>query len=650
MSSFVKEHKKIPFLVNGITNESYWTNERTKGNYKTWGKDWKESAEFQSKTCVVCGNTTLLADKCFTTSITKYGNSPTFFLKGMTCSEKCKNELEQMSRRLKWPEFDRDKLLSLIRDFRVSLGLEEGDTPTTFKPWDLIKITKKGLSRKTRRPEKHPIIESSEYAQSPQWKAFVDYVFSLTRDDRRNLLGANNQMSTSRAAQLNKDNTLRNSRFFLRIVYAVSKEEFLNAPLWALPKGAKIALTREKNLDMYKNFNVKLLFEKIKTELFPNGMTREDYRQFTDYKTYRDLTQDRWWFAPVFMRGSTGTDSIRGKIDTYWDFIVGLQRHVNRDEKGRFLPAKFRRLDYLVSKNDGHNNRGMDWSRADIRRWVFEYVFPTLDVKIDTKNFPEHSTEEELQDIINLTIFDLQMVPAYYKVVRTLKQKQEESGNSIKKIVEYAWPDYKMETSAWTRMHASEKRGNQMLEKVFRYHNKKGYVYGDSTAILVGKNTKVKYPEPSNANIRIDGRLGRTLAIEFQGCYHYVDKHAMLEGENYDETMFLQGEIPASMFAYCMENGIDTPLKYRQYLDRQCRIACEENGYGTPIYIILSKHAYPVEGVHGDIRLWNRRYVDTPNCKYRDQMGLAETFDAQGREDIGDMIREYYHNVIEEEE
>ena len=47
---------------------------------------------------------------------------------------------------------------------------------------------------------------------------------------------------------------------------------------------------------------------------------------------------------------------------------------------------------------------------------------------------------------------------------------------------------------------------------------------------------------------------------------------------------------------------------------------------------------------------WNRRYVNTPTCKYRDQIGLAETFDMQGREDIGDMIREYYHNVVEEEE
>jgi len=649
MASFLNEHKKIPFLVNGITNESYWTNERTEGKYKTWGKNWKESAEFQCKTCVVCGNTTLLADKYFTTSITKFGNSPLSFLKGMSCSEKCKNELEQMTRRLTlWPEFDRDKLLSLIRDFRISLGLRKGNTLTTFKPWDLIKITKKKTT------EKHPIIESSEYAQSPQWKAFVDYVFSLTIDDRMNLLGANNRASVSKASQLNKDNTLKSSRFFLRIVYAVSKEEFLNAPLWALPKGAKIAMTREKDFDMYKNFNEKLFFEKIKTVMFPNGMTHEDYRQFTDYKTYRSLTQKHWWFAPVFHYGSIGTESIRGKIDTYWDFIVGLQRHVNRDEKGRFLPAKFRRLDYLVSKNDGHNNRGMDFTRTDIRRWVLEYVFPTLDVKIDTEKFPEHSSEEELQDVINLTVYDLEHVPAYWKVCATLRKKQEQSGNSIRKIVEYAWPDYEMKQSAWSRMHASEKRGNQMLERVFRYHNKKGYVYGESTAVLVGKNEKVKYPKPSDSHIRIDGRLGRTLAVEFQGCYHYVDRRFVSDQFSdrykYDDTLFLQGDIPASMLDYCMENGINTPLEYRQYLDRQCRIACEENGYGTPIYIILSKHAYPVDGVHGDIPRWNRRYIDTPNCKYRDQIGLAETFDMQGREDIGDMIREYYHNVIEEEE
>ena len=645
MASFLNEHKKIPFLVNGITNESYWTNERTEGKYKTWGKDWKESAEFQSKTCVVCGNTTLLADKCLTTSITKFGNSPLTFLKGMSCSEKCKNELEQMTRRLTlWPEFDRDKLLSLIRDFRISLGLRKGNTPTTFKPWDLIKITKKKTT------EKHPIIESSEYAQSPQWKAFVDYVFSLSIDDRMNLLGATNRMSVGRTSQVNKDYTLKSSRFFLRIVYAVSKEEFLNAPLWALPSGAKIAMTKEKNFDMYKNFNVKLLFEKIKTVMFPNGMTHEDYRQFTDYKTYRSLTQKHWWFAPVFHYGSTGTQSIRGKIDTYWDFVVGLQRYVNRDEKGRFLPAKFGRLDYLVNKNDGHNNRGMDFTRTDIRRWVLEYVFPTLDVRIDTEKFPEHSTEEELQDVINLTVYDLEHVPAYWKVCATLRERQEQSGNSIRKIVEYAWPNYEMKQSAWSRMNASEKRGNQMLEKVFRYHNEKGYVYGDSTAVLVGKNEKVKYPKPSDSHIRIDGRLGRTLAVEFQGCYHYVDRHSVSDGYKYDDTLFLQGDIPVSMLEYCMENGIDTPLKYRQYLDRQCRIACEENGYGTPIYIILSKHAYPVDGVHGDIPLWNRRYVDTPNCKYRDQIGLAETFDMQGREDIGDMIREYYRNVIEEEE
>ena len=661
MASFLNKHKKIPFLVNGITNESYWTNERTEGRYKSWGKDWKENAEFQCKTCVVCGETKLLADMYFaSTRTSKFGDTPLYFFRGMTCGEQpCMNELEQMTRRLTgFPEFDRDKLLSLIRDFRISLGLEEGDTPTTFKPWDLIKITKKksssGQGRRTKR-EKHPIIEPSEYARNSRWRKLMDYVFSLHLDDRMNLLGVNSRNGINKAAQLNKDYTLKNSRLFLRMVCSISKDEFLNAPLWALPSGVKMSLTRgnkslQGGLDLYENFNEKLLFEKIKTELFPNGMTHEDYRQFMIHQTYRDLPSKYWWFPPLFRRGGIGQDTLRGKMSTYWDFIVKLQRYVNRNERGRFLPAKFNRLDYLVNKNEWHDKGSMDWTRADVRRWVFEYVFPTLDLKIDTGKFPEHSTEEELQDVINLTVFDLEHVPAYWKVFRVMRERSEESGTSIRRIVEYAWPNYKIKQSAWTRMHPSEKRGNMMLEKVFRYHGKKGYVYGSTTAVLVGKNKKVKYPKPSDAFVRIDGRLGRTLAVEFQGCYHYVDMRAMREDEEYDSTMFLQGEIPTSMLGYCMENGIDTPLKYRQYLDRQCRIACEENGYGTPVYVILSRHAYPVDGVHGDIPKWNRRYVTTSTCRYRDQIGLAETFDMQGREDIGDMIREYYHNVIEEEE
>ena len=664
MASFTNAHKKIPFLVNGVTNESYWTNERTEGKYKTWGNNWKESAEFQCKTCVVCGETTLLADRCFvakqnrTGNLSLYGDTPLRFFRGMTCSIKCSIELQQMTRRLtQYPEFDRDKLLSLIRDFRVSLGLRKGDTPTTFKPWDLIKITKKtnGSMGPGKKREKHPIIEPSEYAQNPQWRELMDYVFSLRIDDRMNLLGVNSRNGINMAAQLNKDYTPKNSSLFLRIVRYISKDEFLNAPLWALPSGAKMGLTRgnkslQSGFDLYKNFNEKLLFEKIKTDMFPNGMTHEDYRQFTNHQTYRDHYRRFWWFPPLFRRGGAGHESLRGKMSTYWDFIVKLQRYVNRNERGRFLPAKFNRVDYLVNKNELHNKGSVDWTKADIRRWVFEYVFPTLDLKIDTGKFPEHSTEEELQDVINLTVFDLELVPAYWKVFRVMREKSEESGTSIRRIVEYAWPDYEMKQSAWSRMNASEKRGNQMLEKVFRYHNEKGYVYGSTTAVLVGKNKKVKYPKPSDSHIRIDGRLGRILAVEFQGCYHYVDRHSVSDGYKYDDTLFLQGDIPVSMLEYCMENGIDTPLKYRQYLDRQCRIACEENGYGTPVYVILSKHAYPVDGVHGDIPKWNRRYVTSSTCRYRDQIGLAETFDMQGREDIGDMIRDYYYNVVLNEE
>ena len=624
-----------------------------------------ESPEFQAKSCVICGENITLADRIFSAGTHfisgegQRGRPPSpdgprkayiwtpkrFFSEGVCCSQHCSNELEQMSRELRYPVFDRDKLLSLIRDFRISLGLEEGDTPTTFKPWDLIKITKKNGGRATN--EKHPVIETSEYAQSPQWRALVDYVFSLKQTDRNNLLGRKSY--SPKNSFVNKDYTLKNHRFFLRLVRHVSKDEFLNAPLWALPAGAKTALSKEEGMDIYEQFDDRDLFEKMK-ELYPNGMTHEDYVSFTDHQTYVRLSQRYWWYPRIFMKSNKSALKLREKYPSYWQFIVRLQRYMNRDENGRFLPVKFKRVDYLVHKNNCHDKRGMEWTRKDVRDWVLEYVFPTLQVTVNRQNFPDSSTEEELQQVINLTIHDLEMVPAYYRVTELLREKQEDSGAGIKKIIMYAWNKYKMNQTAWGRAYASEKRGNEMLERVFKYHGLDGYVHGPTTSILVGKGKKVRYPAPSNAPIKIDGRLGRTLAVEFQGCYHYVDRHAMCEDGDYDETIYLQGDIPASMLDYCMENGIDTPLKYRKYLDRQCRLACEENGYGTPIYIILSKYAYAVDGVHGDIPRWNRRYVNTPNCRYKNQIGLAETFDMQGREDIGDMIREYYHNVIEEEE
>ena len=150
MGRFCHEYAKIPFLINGVTEESYWTNQRFPRRYKSWGENWMESPEFQAKCCIICGENITLADRIFSAG-TRLGQSlpdgsrkaymwtpKRFYSEGLCCSQPCSNELEQMTRDLQYPVFDRDKLLSLIRDFRISLGLEEGDTPTTFKPWDLI--------------------------------------------------------------------------------------------------------------------------------------------------------------------------------------------------------------------------------------------------------------------------------------------------------------------------------------------------------------------------------------------------------------------------------------------------------------------------------------------------------------------------------
>jgi hypothetical protein len=629
----MSHNQPYKFLIQGLIDSDYALDGRRN---PTRGM-WMEDPVLQSKTCVICHKPVLLADWLVTQS---HRASPKNFVHGMTCSTEgdktCANTLEQMSRKSRYPELDQDLILSLLRDFRVSLGLEEGDTPTTFKPWDLIKMTEKDVHN----PDT-PLIPSSTYHENDEWRALVNYVFSLSHDDRKMLLGRSGQ--TSFSPNLTSDYRMKNGQFIYRLFYAVSKDEFLSAPLWTIPRHMKMTLGRTMKskgvaIDIYAKFNEELLFEKMK-EVFPNGLTFRDYVSFCRHSEYRRMIK-HWWFPTLF--NNNKTHGIR-KYTSYWEFIFRLHRYMNRDEKGRFLPASFTRLDYLVWKHDTHRSKGMSWTRKDIRDWVLRYVFPKF-VQIDHSAFPENSTEAELQEVINLTTTHLQMVDGYSKVVEVLKLNQEDCGNGIKKIVSYAWPNYKMVQAAWTRAVASEKHGNIMLEKVFAHGDTDDeYTHGETTALVVGENDKALYNITHNF-VRVDGRLGRRLAIEFQGCYHYVDKHALVEEGVYDDTLFLQSDIPKKMIEYCKANGIRTPLGYRQYLDRECRTKAEESGYGTPVYIILSRYAYAVEGVHGDIPMWNRQYVTDP--KHSNSIGLAETFDMQGHEAIGDMVRKYYHEVV----
>ena len=119
----------------------------------------------------------------------------------------------------------------------------------------------------------------------------------------------------------------------------------------------------------------------------------------------------------------------------------------------------------------------------------------------------------------------------------------------------------------------------------------------------------------------------------------------------YDGTMYYRHEIPASYLEWCAANDIEpveNMLDYRQkILDPECRRAIESIGY-TPVYLMLSDFSYAVEGVHEHIPMWSGTYV-TPEggfSRHDNRIGLAETFDLQGRTDIGDMIREYWEAVV----
>ena len=133
--------------------------------------------------------------------------------------------------------------------------------------------------------------------------------------------------------------------------------------------------------------------------------------------------------------------------------------------------------------------------------------------------------------------------------------------------------------------------------------------------------------------MKIDG-LCRELGVvlEGQGDYHYA---IIGDGEYWEK------KIPA-----CYDGDAENYLEYRQELDAKKKRAIKRHGF-TPVYVILSTYAYPVKGVHGHIPRWNGKYVNDHNS---DQIGLAETFDMQGREDIGDMIRDYYYDVVLKEE
>ena len=184
-----------------------------------------------------------------------------------------------------------------------------------------------------------------------------------------------------------------------------------------------------------------------------------------------------------------------------------------------------------------------------------------------------------------------------------------------------------MEHNLWNRMLCSEKKMSDMMSNVTTYFDK-DYTSDDVLHIPTRTGRIAKYRH-SRQPMRVDGISSALMIIlEGQGDYHYS---LLGHGSNWNKV------IPK-----CYEGNATDWLEYRQELDAKCRRAIKRHGF-SPIYVVLSKYGQPVKGVHGAIPRWNRRYVTGNSTKC---IGRAETFDMQGRADIGDMIRKYYYDVI----
>ena len=532
-------------------------------------------------------------------------------------------------------DFDREHFISLVSDFRESLGFEAADTESTFDPWDLVSL---------------PVRENGGSA----WYAMWDYWFALKKSFLLPvaLLHSPNYPQNYTKSRVKHGQSL----FFYGMFQYVFEEEWANAPVYAIDNRVKQNMDTERGWCNTRLINNKeMFFNRLLEDEYSNDITSIDWKALTDaYGSrkkggYWEISQKHWWFPSIgILFGEKGWSPA---FDSAWDFIKQFQQYVYRDESGRYTSRPFKRLDYMVHNKHNH----IEWTRSDVREWLFNYVFKHYGVEVNRDTFPDRATDRELEMVINLRSIDMKFIAGNSRVYRSIKEKMDDCGNSILKMVKYAWPNYRMVMSRWSRATAGEKRANVMLERVFAYCCEH-YTHGTTTPLLDEEGNKIAYEHLKEAyKVKVDGRSDSLrFAFEVQGDWHFIEERDWIAESGYspyDETMYYRRHIPTAYLEWCVEEGIEpaeSQLQYRQeVLDPLCRQHIEKIGY-TPIYLMLSIHSYPVEGVHGDIPIWSGTYVTPEDCPsgHEGRIGLAETFDMQGREDVGDMIRRYYNEVV----
>jgi len=569
--------------------------------------DWKEEEKNQKKECLACGKPILLKDwlarpakkhyKCLWDRV-----SVCLDFKNSKCNIILREKRLEEAR----PVLDMSVMSELLGNVRESLGVSETQTPSSFDGWDLC-ITHFNLDK--HEGYNDALRELLVYSQSVKRSHGLYF--------RRSV------------AHLMDDCGLGPLLYTLATLYP---EEFQEWPLWALPSQTRKGLIKQ-GIVAHTDVNYPLLFDRMKEKIFPEH-TYDDMLLLSSSERYKYLYREHRWLPSLYQL-LYGDDS---EYDDMWGFVYDFQRHVCRDE-GRFTTMSFTQMDYLTMLSDQVGRR---LSKEQCRQWFFDYLCRSYSLDIDTEKFPYESTNYELEQVINLSADDINSVSGIHAVRKALTSlgltpdgRAKVNGASIRWLVSTLWPDYEMEHNLWNRMLVSEKRMNSMLSRVFTYCNIHDYVWHEALMIPT-KSGKVARYRHSNMPVRVDG-MSQMLGFiaEGQGDYHYID-HTNAPVETWDGYNW-DNRIPA-----CYDGKMTTGLGYKQEQDAKKRRTILRHGF-SPIYIILSNHAHAVKGVHGDIPQWNRNFITGRGKK---RIGLAETFDMQGREDIGDMIRRYYNEVV----
>tara|TARA_R100000152_G_scaffold19976_1_gene12717 strand:+ start:651 stop:2279 length:1629 start_codon:yes stop_codon:yes gene_type:complete len=516
------------------------------------------------------------------------------------------NALRYLKEEEKRERLDIKHMKRLLSNVREALGFQKADTESTFDGWEVCAA----ISANQSSGQTYNRFRCDELTE------LYEYCLSLKRDEG------------FYDTKLTQNNRMGIAMLIIIINKVFSREIIEEWPLWCLPQQTKLAL-ENAGLMRVNEIKPSLLFDRMAEEIYNGNPTFDDMVNLCRVHYYKYTLKPKYAWMPsshtlIYGEGHQLPESL--SLNSLWELAEAFQRYFYEGE------LIFTYTDYKLQVTDNKGVRGL--TLDDCRWWFFNYLCKDYSIQLNQDTFPYGATNDELQQVINLSMQDISAVTGHTKVQEKLHGNIRKR-RGIRRMVQELWPDYEMDNNLWNRMLVSEKRMSDLLEKVFS-HFGVDYQYNEAVYIPTRTGRVARYAH-SKKMMRVDGISHQlNLIVEGQGDYHYIDKTNV-------RSEWFDGRTWGHYIPDSYTGKATTWLEYRQEQDAKCRRAIKRHGF-SPVYVVLSRFGRPVERVHGDIPTWNRKYVT--GIRDTKSIGLAETFDMQGRKDIGDMIRDYYYNVV----